>query len=112
MKFPQLHLRDLFWLVLVVAMGCAWWRERILSMQLPEFRRKVSQGQRELSQAYDALARAEKELPLTIDERLELAKDNEVEWRDRFNGILDAIEAKGYEAYWEHHSRTVELNRH
>ena len=27
MKLPQLHLRDLFWLVLVVGMGCAWWLE-------------------------------------------------------------------------------------
>jgi hypothetical protein len=25
MKLPQLTLRDLFWLVLVVALGCAWW---------------------------------------------------------------------------------------
>jgi hypothetical protein len=25
MKLPQLHLRDLFWLVLVVALGCGWW---------------------------------------------------------------------------------------
>ena len=28
MTLPQLHLRDLFWLVLVVAMGCGWWVER------------------------------------------------------------------------------------
>lgn len=25
MKLPQLHLRDLFWLVLVAAVGCGWW---------------------------------------------------------------------------------------
>jgi len=25
---PKLHVRDLFWLVLVVAMGCAWWIDR------------------------------------------------------------------------------------
>jgi hypothetical protein len=25
MKLPQLTLRDLFWLVLVAGMGCAWW---------------------------------------------------------------------------------------
>jgi hypothetical protein len=25
MKLPRLTLRDLFWLLLVVAMGCAWW---------------------------------------------------------------------------------------
>jgi hypothetical protein len=28
MKLPQLILRDLFWLVVVAAMGCAWWVER------------------------------------------------------------------------------------
>ena len=27
MKLPQLTLRDLFWLVLVCALGCAWWVE-------------------------------------------------------------------------------------
>jgi hypothetical protein len=28
-KLPQLTLRDLFWLVALVAMGCGWWVERI-----------------------------------------------------------------------------------
>jgi hypothetical protein len=28
MKPPRLHLRDLFWLVLVAAMAVAWWLER------------------------------------------------------------------------------------
>lgn len=28
MKLPQLSLRDLFWLVLVAAMGCGWWVDR------------------------------------------------------------------------------------
>ena len=28
MKLPQLHVRDLFWLVCVVAMGCGWWLDR------------------------------------------------------------------------------------
>ena len=27
-KLPQLTLRDLFWLVALVAMGCGWWGER------------------------------------------------------------------------------------
>lgn len=27
-RLPQLSLRDLFWLVLVAAVGCAWWVER------------------------------------------------------------------------------------
>ena len=29
MKLPQLHLRDLFWLVLVAAVSCAWWVEHV-----------------------------------------------------------------------------------
>src|SRR5262245_6496873 len=28
MKLPRFTLRDLFWLVAVAAMGCAWWTER------------------------------------------------------------------------------------
>jgi hypothetical protein len=28
MKLPRFTLRDLFWLVLVVGMGCGWWVER------------------------------------------------------------------------------------
>jgi hypothetical protein len=28
MKLPKLHLRDLFWLVLVCALAVGWWRER------------------------------------------------------------------------------------
>jgi hypothetical protein len=28
MKLPRFTLRDLFWLVLVAGMGCAWWVER------------------------------------------------------------------------------------
>jgi hypothetical protein len=28
MKLPRFTLRDLFWLMLVVAMGCAWWLDR------------------------------------------------------------------------------------
>jgi hypothetical protein len=30
MKLPQVSLRDLFWLVLVCAMGCGWWIDRQL----------------------------------------------------------------------------------
>lgn len=28
MKVPHITLRDLFWLVVVCAMGCGWWLER------------------------------------------------------------------------------------
>jgi hypothetical protein len=30
MKLPQLTLRDLFWLVLVVAILCGWWVDRTI----------------------------------------------------------------------------------
>ena len=45
MKLPQLSLRDLFWLVLVVALGCGWWADRqelsekIYKLQLGAFAR-------------------------------------------------------------------------
>ena len=29
MKLPQLHLRDLFWLVLVVALAVGWWIDHL-----------------------------------------------------------------------------------
>jgi len=35
MKLPQLSLRDLFWLVALVAMGCGWWlkHRQVLSLE-------------------------------------------------------------------------------
>jgi hypothetical protein len=33
MKLPQLTLRDLFWLVALVALGCGWWVERTRSQE-------------------------------------------------------------------------------
>ena len=33
MKLPQLTLRDLFWLVALVAMGCGWWVDRHLAVE-------------------------------------------------------------------------------
>ena len=39
MKLPQLSLRDLFWLVALVAMGCGWWRrERAFQDELQRSR--------------------------------------------------------------------------
>ena len=41
MKLPQLTLRDLFWLVALVAMGCGWWVDRRrLSDQIEALRPK------------------------------------------------------------------------
>ena len=33
MKLPQLHIRDLFWLVLVVALGLGWFADRRVLVQ-------------------------------------------------------------------------------
>jgi len=39
MKLPQLHLRDLFWLVLVCALAAGWWVDRnILSSAIVKLR--------------------------------------------------------------------------
>jgi len=48
MKLPQLTLRDLFWLVLVVGMGLGWWmqhRSLISQLKLAETRLEVYEGQ-------------------------------------------------------------------
>jgi hypothetical protein len=29
MKLPKLHIRDLFWLAALAAMGCGWWVDRV-----------------------------------------------------------------------------------
>jgi hypothetical protein len=34
MKLPKLHLRDLFWLVLVCALGVGWWVDHRSNRQL------------------------------------------------------------------------------
>ena len=38
MKLPQLHLRDLLWLVLVVAVCCAWWHNQHTFEELERLR--------------------------------------------------------------------------
>ena len=34
MKLPKLNLRDLFWLVIVVALGLVWWQDRRANVDL------------------------------------------------------------------------------
>jgi hypothetical protein len=34
MKLPQLSLRDLFWLVLVAGILCAWWLDRMITSEV------------------------------------------------------------------------------
>lgn len=40
MKLPRFHLRDVFWLVLVVAMGLGWWLSDRNSKTLLDVERK------------------------------------------------------------------------
>jgi len=42
MKIPQFTLRDLFWLVLVVALACAWWMQE---GRIAEARREKSDAE-------------------------------------------------------------------
>jgi hypothetical protein len=45
MKLPQLHLRDLFWLVLVYALAAAWWVQSAgLRRQLREVNEKIEEA--------------------------------------------------------------------
>jgi len=50
MKLPQLSLRDLFWLVLVVGCLCGWWIDRtrlnaiVDKLSLPVFENRAVQG--------------------------------------------------------------------
>jgi hypothetical protein len=52
MKLPKLHLRDLFWLVLVVGLGCAWWVDR----------QRIADKERRLDEAIESNARLQSEL--------------------------------------------------
>lgn len=53
MKRPRLHLRDLFWLVLVVALGLGWWLEHQRQItQLAELRLKLYIAE---AKAYDCV---------------------------------------------------------
>jgi hypothetical protein len=87
----KLTLRELFLLVVIAAMGCGWWVH--VGGLLVE------------------IGQLEHELAMTPDERLHHAKENEEEWREIHDRMLEAIEAEGYIAGWEHHSRTVRLEK-
>ena len=50
MKLPQLTLRDLFWLVLVAAMGCGWWVER--NRPIPEPQSPLPAGRYQIHSPY------------------------------------------------------------
>lgn len=44
MKLPQLSLRDLFWLVALVAMGCGWWVDRSIVKEYEQRRSESLQS--------------------------------------------------------------------
>lgn len=68
MKPPKLTLRDLFWLVLVAALLCAWWS-----------RDRQSLEQAAIAEAKIAELEAELSSPLTIRRRQNLATHLEIE---------------------------------
>jgi hypothetical protein len=52
MKLPQLTLRDLFWLVALVAMGCGWWVESTgLRRQLRDANEKLEEASKRMMRA-------------------------------------------------------------
>ena len=65
MRFPKLHLRDLFWLVLVAAILCGWWSSRSQSLtEIERLRSRVEglQLQLEAVARYDKLFRQHEEM--------------------------------------------------
>jgi hypothetical protein len=54
MKLPKLHLRDLFWLVLVCALAVGWWVEHRARSQEAH----ASRGKQELQLVVDRLSQA------------------------------------------------------
>ena len=52
MKLPRFSIRDLFWLVLVVATGCAWWVDSRIT-ENEQLNRSIQQL-REIEEALDA----------------------------------------------------------
>jgi hypothetical protein len=54
-KLPQLTLRDLFWLVALVAMGCGWWIDRTGLSQSSRNAQQFEQIADELREAIDQM---------------------------------------------------------
>jgi hypothetical protein len=50
-KLPQLTLRDLFWLVALVAMGCGWWVDKEVQAQRHE--REVEEVVKEIVESFN-----------------------------------------------------------
>ena len=67
MKRPSFHLRDLFWLVLVVGMGLGWWLDqarirrevqRLQAIPVKSAQAKLSVAEAEFAQAKEIVQRA------------------------------------------------------
>ena len=54
-ELPQLTLRDLFWLVALVAMGCGWWVERTGLSRSSRKAKQFEQIAEELREAIDKM---------------------------------------------------------
>jgi hypothetical protein len=60
LKFPQLSLRDLFWLVALVAMGCGWWVEHRRVETLDARVKELEEENRNLSYDLDEQEKSER----------------------------------------------------
>jgi hypothetical protein len=88
MKLPQLSLRDLFWLVALVAMSCGWWVNHHSFEELQRLREEaIAAEKRAANEGVLAVMRAGKveskmqyrELKLSERERALQAKEDEDE---------------------------------
>ena len=66
MKLPQIHLRDFFWLALVVALGLGWWANRrtFLAEQREDMKLVTELSDKIAQQKVDSIRR---ELELAIE---------------------------------------------
>jgi hypothetical protein len=75
MKRPKLHIRDLFWLVLVAALLCGWWLDQRIAHRVNELDKlkEKMEAERAASQAalaaQQALLQAERQLLLQAEQQ-------------------------------------------
>ena len=79
-RLPQLSLRDLFWLVVVVAMGCGWWVDHRRSGDLAKREAQRYQELRRISQTWETRANA------ILRKEHGLDRADKIVWNDRIEG--------------------------
>jgi hypothetical protein len=86
-KLPQLTLRDLFWLVALVAMGVGWCVDRTqLASSSSESLRTLAKGFLELTNAWQ-----EQERTLEAERNL---------WKYRAEAVAKRVQEDGYHVTW------------